>query len=81
VENFMAFQYAWLEFSEGRWYLLADVREKPSPESRNWPDTDSALAELNEEGWIISGYYPNELSERLNLGNTYQGYGLMRTIH
>jgi hypothetical protein len=74
-------QYAWLELNEGRWHLLTDVREKPCLENRNWPDTDAALTELEAEGWIISGYYPNERSERLGLGNKYQGYGLMRTIH
>jgi hypothetical protein len=69
------------EFNAGKWHLLTDVREKPSPENRNWPDTHSALAELNEEGWKISGHYPNELSEKLGIGDKYQGYGLMRTIH
>lgn len=80
-ENSMMRQYAWPEFNEGRWHLLTDVCEKSCLENRNWPDTDAALTELEAEGLIISGYYPNELSERLGLGNTYQGYGLMRTIH
>jgi hypothetical protein len=77
----MAYQYAWLEFNGGRWHLLTDVRKKPCLKNRNWPDTDAALTELEAEGWIIFGYYPNELSERLGLGNKCQGYGLRRTIH
>jgi hypothetical protein len=77
----MTRQFAWLEFNDGRWHLLADVREKPSPENRKWSDGDAALAELNDEGWIVSGSYPNELSDRLGLGNKFHGYGLMRTVH
>jgi hypothetical protein len=73
-------QLAWLEFNEGRWHLIADVWATPSPENRNWPDKDTAFAELYEEGWVVSGAYPNELSDKLGLGNRFNGYGLMRTI-
>jgi hypothetical protein len=74
-------QLAWLEFNDGRWHLIADVRADPSPENRIWSNEDGALAELKEEGWIVSGCYPNELSDKLGLGDKFHGYGLMRTVY
>jgi hypothetical protein len=74
-------QYPWLEFNEGRWRLISDVRVMPTPENRKWSDKDAVLAELYEEGWVITGPYPNEFSDKLGLENKFHGYELMRTIH
>jgi hypothetical protein len=30
--------------------------------NKNWLNPDSAFGELYEEGWTISGHYPNEPS-------------------
>ena len=74
-------QFAWLELYRGMWYLLTDVASETASASRKWIDKDAALTELEEEDWIISGPYPNQLSKKLNLGNKYKGYGQIRTIH
>jgi hypothetical protein len=73
-------QFAWLELHKGTWYLLTDIREETIQASRKWTDKDTAISELIEEGWEISGPYPNKLSIMLNLGNKYRGFGLIRTI-
>jgi hypothetical protein len=73
-------QFAWLESYKGMWYLLTDIKSETVEASRKWADKQEAISELTEEGWTISGQYPNELSEKLNLGNKYQGYALLRTI-
>ena len=74
-------QFAWLELHKGRWYLLTDIQREAVSARRKWTDQNAAISELMEEGWTISGFYPNELSKQLNLGDKYQGYLLIRTIH
>jgi hypothetical protein len=74
-------QIAWLELHGGMWHLLTDVREESVNGSRKWADKKAAISELSEEGWKISGPYPNRLSRKLNLGDRFHGYALMRSIH
>jgi|WetSurMetagenome_2_1015567.scaffolds.fasta_scaffold117438_3 hypothetical protein len=74
-------QYAWLEIHKGIWYMVTDIASPSTSSGRMWIDKETAITELTEEGWIISGKYPNQLSRQLHLGNKYRGYGLMRTIH
>lgn len=73
-------QYAWLELHKGMWHLLTDIKSESVSASRKWTDRDAAILELKEEGWTISGQYPNQLSDRLNLGDKYQGYALLRIL-
>lgn len=74
-------QFAWLELYQGMWCLLTDITSESVNASRIWVDKDCAIAELSEEGWTISGPYPNSLSKKLRLGNAYHGYALMRTVY
>ena len=74
-------QFAWLELYKGMWHLLTDIKSESVDASQKWTDRDVAITELLAEGWTISGQYPNWLSDKLDLGNKYQGFGLMRTIH
>ncbi len=74
-------QFAWLEFHEGIWHLITDLKAKTGQAGRNWIDKQAALAELQQEGWIVADKYPNPLSKKLDLGIEPRVYGLMRTIH
>ncbi len=74
-------QYAWLETHRGMWYMVTDIASKTANSNRMWIDKNTAISELSEEGWEISGQYPNQLSQKLNLGNKYRGFGLIRTVH
>ena len=74
-------QYAWLELNDRIWYLITDIAADTLNASRAWIGRDAAIADLEEEGWIVVGQYPNQLSEKLRLGNKYRGYALTRTIH
>jgi hypothetical protein len=74
-------QYAWLELYKGMWHLLTDIKSESLDASRKWADKDVAISELIEDGWTVAGKYPNWLSDKLNLGNKFHGYGLIRTIH
>jgi len=74
-------QYAWLELDGGMWHLLAGISAKPNETCRKWAGKDSAIEELKQEGWTVSGPYPNQLSCKLNISPKFHGYGLERTIH
>lgn len=74
-------QYAWLELNGGMWHLLTGIRAKPNDISRTWADKNAALEELRQEGWTVSGPYPNQLSRKLNISPKFHGYGLIRTVH
>jgi hypothetical protein len=74
-------QFAWLELYKGMWYLVVDIASPSTCSSRIWIDKNVAITELEEEGWAVTGQYPNRLSQKLNLGSKYRGYGLIRTIH
>lgn len=65
-------QYAWLEFDRGMWNLFTD---KPKDPVRKWVKRETALAELREEGWIISGPHSKKPRQR------FYGVGLRRTVH
>jgi hypothetical protein len=73
-------QFAWLELYRGMWHLLTDIESESVKASRKWEDVFAAISELRDEGWTIAGSYPNELSDRMNLGNKYQGYALLRIL-
>jgi hypothetical protein len=65
-------QYAWLELNRGMWCLFTDKLKEPV---RKWVNCETALAELREEGWTITGPYPKKPRQR------FYGYGLMRTVY
>jgi hypothetical protein len=71
-------QYAWLDFYEGRWLLLAGNLRDPV---RSWVDKDVALAQLKEEGWKITGPHPKRLSVKQNSRQRIYGYAMMRIVH
>jgi hypothetical protein len=74
-------QYAWLEMDRGMWCLLTDEEENPDEPLRKWADKNAAFAELEDEGWTITGPYPKQDESRQNPRQQFHGYGLMRTIH
>lgn len=65
-------QYAWLDCDEGTWILMTNI---PNDSVRQWIDKDLALKELRDEGWIISGPYPDVPSD------VFYGYALNRMVH
>jgi hypothetical protein len=56
-------QHAWLELDGGMWRLVTHTRSKPTETSRKWADKKSALQELRDEGWTITGPYPRSLTQ------------------
>ncbi len=70
-------QFAWLDLFGGRWLLLNGNLKYPA---RSWKDEKTALEELREEGWTITGpqrkYFRGKKSSRKNYG-----YAMMRTVH
>lgn len=74
-------QYAWLELYRGKWYLVTGVKDEPVQAGRNWIDKEKAFAELSDEGWKITGPYPNGISIKLDLRKQFYGYSLIRTVH
>jgi hypothetical protein len=81
VENPIARQHAWLELDNGRWHLLTNVRSNPDESCRTWTDRDDALEQLRQEGWILVGSYPNQLSDRLGISAVSHRFGLVRSVH
>ncbi len=71
-------QYAWLDLYGGMWLLLTG---KPNEPVRRWADKDSALAELREEGWTITGPPPKRFLIKQDPRQRIYGYGLTRTVH
>ena len=65
-------QYAWLDYDEGACILITNIS---NDKTRKWTDEDPALKELREEGWTISGPYPDEPSE------VFYGYVLNRVVN
>ncbi len=54
--------YAWLEFHRGFWLLLTVDAKLPMKGARRWTDEKTALADLMDEGWTVSGAYPRRTS-------------------
>ncbi len=73
-ENVM--EYAWLELDGGIWRLLTGNAED-SP--RAWADKDIALSTLAQEGWQISGPFP-ELYAGRDPRSRFFGYALTRVV-
>ena len=74
-------QFAWLDLFGGKWILLDGNFKYPA---RSWSDENAALAQLKEEGWIISRSFRKRLSKHISMDNSRQksrGYAMMRTIH
>jgi hypothetical protein len=70
-------QFAWLDLFGGKWLFLNGNLKYPA---RSWTDENVALAELQEEGWLIVG----QRRRRRSMNNPRQrsyGYAMTRTIH
>ena len=57
-------EYAWLDFAYGVWHL---VTTSENDRVRFWTDRESALAELEEDGWIVIGPFPRRYRGRWRL--------------
>ena len=73
-------QFGWLDLFGERWLLLTGNLKYPV---RSWVDKKSALAELREEGWTISGHpSKRRFSKRLSPKDPWvrdgENYPLMR---
>jgi hypothetical protein len=73
----LMYQFAWLDLFGGRWLLLNGNLKYPA---RSWADEKVALADLREEGWIITGPHRRRLSKKNSQHSNY-GYVVVRTIH
>ena len=51
----MRYQLAWVGFDRGVWLLFTD---RPEESIREWDHEAVVLAQLRDEGWEISGPYP-----------------------
>jgi hypothetical protein len=60
-------QYAWLDSSLGVWHLVTEEDNVPV---RYWRDKRTALAELAEEGWILTGPLPRRYRRRWVMDRT-----------
>ncbi len=69
-------QYGWLELDAGIWRLLTG-NAADSPWA--WVDKDAALASLAQEGWLISGPFP-ELYAGGDPRSRFFGYALTRVV-
>jgi hypothetical protein len=70
-------EFAWLDLFGGRWLLLNGDLQYPA---RSWADEDAALAQLEEEGWIITGPHRKQLS-MIKQRRRSRGYAMTRTVH
>ena len=71
-------QLAWLDFYRGRWHLATSNIRDPI---RRWTDKETALSELANEGWTISGPHPRQLSVKRLQGKGFYGFALTRMVH
>jgi hypothetical protein len=73
-------RYAWLEYDNSMWHLLADLSADPEESARRWLDRQDALSELMAEGWIMISRHPSGLTSR-ETGEEVYVYGFGRTAH
>ena len=73
-------RYAWLEFHDSMWHLLADLSADPGESARRWVDRQDALYELMSEGWTMISKHPSGLTSR-ETGEEVYVYGLGRMAH
>ena len=71
-------QLAWLDFYRGRWHLITGNLRDPI---RRWAEIDSALSDLADEGWNISGPYPKKPGASVKSWGLFQGYALEMIVH
>ena len=76
-----ASRYAWLEHEKGNWHFLIDLFADVQKSTRKWPTKQSAFDELNKEGWIVIGSYPENHSMPQKSCGEAPGYGLMWIGH
>lgn len=70
-------KYAWLEHDGGSWHFLTNLFEDPCKSVRSWKDDQTALEELESEGWIVVYPYNEQLSTKNRSEGRACGYGLM----
>ena len=70
-------KYAWLEHEGGLWHFLTNLFEDPGKSMRKWSDEQSALKELEIEGWVVVYPYSEKLSMNRKCEGRACGYGLM----
>lgn len=68
-------QYAWLDSAFELWYLVTEA-DNNNP-VRFWQNRESAITELEGEGWILVGPFPRRHQRRWRLDRTYS---LVRSI-
>ena len=73
-------RYAWLEYDNSMWHLLADLSADPEESARRWLDRQDALSELRAEGWIMISRHPSGLTSR-ETGEEVYVYGFSRMAH
>jgi hypothetical protein len=70
-------RYAWLEFNGRTWHLLTS---NPENAPRSWDDKGSALSDLAEEGWRISGPFPKRQGLDPTSNQSSYGFILSRAV-
>ena len=70
-------KYAWLEHEGGLWHFLTNLFEDPCKSARRWTDEQSALQELENEGWVVVYPYNEHLAVTRRSDDRACGYGLM----
>lgn len=72
-----ASRYAWLEHEKGYWHFLVGLFADVQESTRRWPTKNNAFDELNKEGWVVIGSYPENSSMPQKSCGEALGYGLM----
>ncbi len=74
------YQYAWLEFDEGKWHFHTNLYDFSTESTKCWPNRHLALTELRDEGWRIVRAYPGGQRIEDEDGESVDGYGLTRCL-
>jgi hypothetical protein len=68
-------KYAWLNFAYGVWHLVA---ENDNNAVRFWKNRESAITELQGEGWILLGPFPRRCQRRWHFDRTCNSIRLIQ---
>ena len=70
-------RYAWLEHEGGSWHFLTNLFADPCKSRRSWSNENSALQELEDEGWVVVYPYNEHIKSDRKASEKACGYGLM----